>query len=352
MFEHPDELWNVAFSPHGRVLATSSLDGTARLWDLTTMKPVATLGGHTHYVYSVVFSPDGRVLATGSQDGTVRLWDMATSRLITVLKGHTDAADPVFSPDGRTLVTTSRDEIVRLWDTRTMKRAATLGDHTGPIMCVRFAPDGATLATSSSDGTARLWDTATGRSIARFTCPFPDQSPLIFTSDGELLAVHSDQERVWLRNMSREKTLATFQGQGCQLFAKDSPAHGLADVVVRAPTGSVRAWNIPLVSPEERLVVHHQPDVVFQTPAGDYRQVAIGWDGEILAVGAMHGPEPHGEVDPTVWLGDARGERVLPPLVGHVGRVRAVAFSPRQTVVATCGTDKTARLWRISRRPQ
>jgi WD40 repeat protein len=38
------------------------------------------LTGHTKWVGSVAFSPDGKTLASGSLDGTVRLWNMATQR--------------------------------------------------------------------------------------------------------------------------------------------------------------------------------------------------------------------------------------------------------------------------------
>ena len=49
----------------------------------------ATLTGHTDQVWSVAFSPDGRLLASGSY-GEIRLWDVATGREVRTLKGHTD----------------------------------------------------------------------------------------------------------------------------------------------------------------------------------------------------------------------------------------------------------------------
>lgn len=60
-------------SPDGALVATASLDGTAKLWDLATGREVLTLFGHDGPVNTVAFSPDGRFLATASGDGTVAL---------------------------------------------------------------------------------------------------------------------------------------------------------------------------------------------------------------------------------------------------------------------------------------
>src|SRR5207237_1907341 len=43
-----------------------------------TRARVLTLGGHTDKVWDVAYSPDGKWLATASTDHTARIWDAAT----------------------------------------------------------------------------------------------------------------------------------------------------------------------------------------------------------------------------------------------------------------------------------
>ena len=66
---------SAAFSPDGKRIVTASLDGTARIWDATTGKPLCTPLDHRGYVVSAVFSLDGSHVVTASYDDTARIWD-------------------------------------------------------------------------------------------------------------------------------------------------------------------------------------------------------------------------------------------------------------------------------------
>jgi len=72
------EVWSVAFSPDGTVLASGSHDGVVRLWNPSTGKLVGKLTKHTAPVVSVAFSENGRWLASGSWDGTALIWDRSS----------------------------------------------------------------------------------------------------------------------------------------------------------------------------------------------------------------------------------------------------------------------------------
>ncbi|WTE71220.1 WD40 repeat domain-containing protein [Streptomyces sp. NBC_01615] len=98
-----------------------------RLWDISTGKTRATLTGHTDQVSDVAFSPDGHTLATSSQDSTVRLWNADTGEPRRTMLGHTDWVYAVaFGPDGHTLATASADKTVRLWNAVLPKPAAAI----------------------------------------------------------------------------------------------------------------------------------------------------------------------------------------------------------------------------------
>jgi len=71
---HPDEVFDAAWSPDGRRLATASRDYTIGIWDASSLRMITPLFGHTDFVDRVAWSPDGRVLYSTSHDGTVRVW--------------------------------------------------------------------------------------------------------------------------------------------------------------------------------------------------------------------------------------------------------------------------------------
>lgn len=76
------DIWSVAISPDGKLLATGHGGGARRgagsgqFWDTTTWKEVAYGQAHRCLAVSVSFSPDSCTLATAGMDGTAMLWNV------------------------------------------------------------------------------------------------------------------------------------------------------------------------------------------------------------------------------------------------------------------------------------
>jgi len=97
-------------------VATGSIDGTIRLWDSATAKPMGTLPGHLEETTDVAFSPDGRTLASVAFQESLKLWHLPTLREV-----YSEAMPHVgqhlqFSPDGHHLAVATDDDRLILLD--------------------------------------------------------------------------------------------------------------------------------------------------------------------------------------------------------------------------------------------
>jgi WD domain, G-beta repeat len=160
---HNSLVWGVALSADGRLAASASLDGTARLWDVERGELVAILHSNSGALWGVALSGDGRLMACGCVDGTVRLWETGTGHLQATLQGHAGLVYAVaVSADGGLLASGGADGMVRLWEAASGHPVVTLQAHTGVVWGVALSPDGRMLASGGDDGLLRLWDARLG----------------------------------------------------------------------------------------------------------------------------------------------------------------------------------------------
>ena len=141
------------------MIASSSSDGTIRLWHAQTGEHLRVLAKQVGWVYDLVFSPDGKMLAYESWDNNIYLLDIQEGTHLGIFtRGAEDLSYFAFSPDGRTLVSVAEGGTIVLWDVQSGMEQRTFPGHTNYVNTVAFSPDGSTLASGSSDGTVLLWD--------------------------------------------------------------------------------------------------------------------------------------------------------------------------------------------------
>ncbi len=110
----------IAYSPDGKILASSGNDKTIKLWDVQTGQCIETLSGHHMGIRSLGFSPEGRTIASGSHDKTIKLWNVQRGICINTLHQHSKSVWSVtFSEDSQHLISGSKDETIKYWNVET-----------------------------------------------------------------------------------------------------------------------------------------------------------------------------------------------------------------------------------------
>ena len=160
-------------------------------------RETSTLGGDGGN-YTVTFSSDGRTLASGSVNGTVKLWDVASGREFRTFSGSPFSV--AFSPDARILASsgsTLDDHTVKLWDLPSGRELHTLSGHSDRVYSVAFSADGHTLA-SGSFRSIKLWDVDSGQELRTFSGDFGAVNSLAFSPDGRILGGRTNSVGQWL----------------------------------------------------------------------------------------------------------------------------------------------------------
>ncbi|KAF4726952.1 hypothetical protein FOZ63_028999, partial [Perkinsus olseni] len=166
---HDEGLCKVALHPRIPMVATTSDDGTWKLWSLPDGEVQMHGKGHKAFVSDLAFHPEGSVFVTTSGDRTVKVWDVIKEMCLATL---TDPSETVWSADyhqaGGFFATSSTDQTVKIFDSKSLRCRQTLRGHVDAVNTVQFQPFTGNLATASADKTASIWDMRTGLCVQTF----------------------------------------------------------------------------------------------------------------------------------------------------------------------------------------
>ena len=339
---------DIAYSPDGTLIASTSRDQTIRLWNAVEFTPIAILRQHESWVYEISFSADGKRLFSTGRDGRICVWNLAdvTSKSrfpIRKAKACEWWQSVSFSPDGRLLATTRHQERGQtslgfdLRSTATLELEKTLSAQ-GPVKTgVRFSPVDDKVVVGDRGGNLEFFDLKNGKPIDRMVVQAGESVfPMEFTPDGKMLVVHVGKgwkaggganTRCAVVSISDKRILESWQMQ-------DS-----CDCVAISPDGD---WVATGHYDGVHLRNLHEIDgtLIVPTPMGDsVVSVDFSPDGKHLIAGTSR----HNRIE----VFDMRARKWTGQLLGHTQQVSALQFSPDGNRVASAGSEffDSVRIW-------
>jgi WD40 repeat protein len=184
LLEDADAFQCVAVGRNGALVAGGSANGDLVLWDRESRRQLACVKAHADQICGLGWQPGGDILATSSQDGTARLWSAeamlaegkprdpkANEKRRTQAKPLATAKigdmlyQVVFSADGALCAVGTGEGGACVVRVPSGEIAARLEGHGGEVMALAFHPITGHLVTASNDGTLKAWDVATGAAL-------------------------------------------------------------------------------------------------------------------------------------------------------------------------------------------
>jgi WD40 repeat protein/energy-coupling factor transporter ATP-binding protein EcfA2 len=273
---HKDGTWSVRYSRKGKVLASTGLDGTVKIWNAETAELQHTFRGHQkgeEGAYDISFSPGDSLLASSGRDGAVRIWriDKGQEQEIADLdatefvqgeyknRGFYRVFGVDFHPKKKEKIAYAGDldGSVKIWDWQSKNPPKLIGKHENTfITLVRFSPDGAWLASSGRDGTIKIWRTEDGALIGEIKGhkksvyglafhPNPNTKIMASASEDETIKVWQIDKVIESFNANRkplEDASVTLQGHTASLNRLEFSPDGQF-IVSGSDDRTVRIWQ-------------------------------------------------------------------------------------------------------------
>ncbi|WP_194820454.1 WD40 repeat domain-containing protein [Nocardia sp. XZ_19_385] len=326
-----------------------------RLLDSQTLPMANSVPGHIGWVWELAFRPGGRVLASIGADRAIRLWDTSDVNHPVPLGDPLPGAEGstvslAFSPDGQTLVSGAlSDGMIRRWNVSDVTEPTPIGTPfaaaSGQVL--GFSPDGQTLATLGADGTKfaaiTFWNLSNPEAPQPTALYFPSAISFVTSLSADLryaTTLEADGAvAVWNvanpkavrlvgRTESKDSSGAFFRPGTHQLvtFGGSSRAVQLWEI---SDVAGVRPLGMPVPTGETLTGASH----------------SFSWDGNLLAIGSVDG-----RISVVSLVRPDQPAMLVERVVADLGGIKAIAFGP-EGILLSGGQSGRIRTWSLALPP-
>lgn len=328
---------------------------------------------HSNFVNSVRYSPDGELAVSVGSDKLMCLYDGRTGDLVDKFPPAHEASiySVAWSPDSKQLLTSSADKSVLLWDveSRSVVTKFTFGAkpqvkdmQVGVAWCKDY------LVSLSLSGDLNYLDTTNpsapkkvvqAHQVSILSLTTDPSRDLVLTGsyDGVVCSWKNKAASVLggsahtgkIAGIAANASQTASVGWDDQIRFADDASYTASTALNAQPTGVALGEGsspVAVVSSNKGVKLLVDQRVVFETPEFAWTPscVAISPAGDVVAVGSQE--------DKKIHLFDVVNNTLVESgeIVGHLGALTSVAFSPDGALLAAGDTYREVRVWDVASR--
>lgn len=365
-----DDITTIGWSPESNFVAVGAKDLTVRIFSLHPIEGYqpALLTGHKDSLVGVFFTSQSTSeasalvekspvnLYTVSRDGALLgwtfrktpgalpaslldvppetvvwaggMWSLEDKNFFMQRSARVTAAD--YHQATGVLVVGLSNGVFELHQLPEFQMLHTLSISHLPITAMAFNAKGDWIAMGCADlGQLLVWEWRSETYVLKQQGHYFDIATASFSPDGALIATGADDNKVKIFQMSSGFCFVTFSDHTAPVTALQFLPAGQA-VLSASLDGTVRAFDL----------VRYRNFRTMTTPTPvQFSSLAVDPAGEVVCAGSTDTFQ--------IFVWSLKTGRLLDILAAHEGPVCGLAFSPTQSLLASCSWDHTVRTWDV-----
>ncbi|MBL8813577.1 MAG: PQQ-binding-like beta-propeller repeat protein [Planctomycetaceae bacterium] len=324
---HTSEVTCAAWKSDGSVFATGDTTGRMMLWSPDLETPLSILHTHQNSIRSLQFVNGNQQLASVSMDGSVRTWQLTVPPGKIVHTADSEVTHCVAVPGQAQLLITTAKGALRILNQATGEVVRELpaagAAPNAAISRIAVTPNGTTIFCGHADGKITALSAADGMLLGQFAGHASSITDLTALGDNQSLVSSSADgtTRLW------------------KLPAASAALKGHPNLVREVRTAPSRQWTLTTGEDGSCRTWNATGSVMAQTTfhMTSVRSAAIR-DDALCATG---------DADGNVWLWNPSNGTVEGYVKAHSGVAQTISFCADPAVLITAGADGLIRGWTL-----